>query len=70
MILNYITSNTTIPKVNMIQILIIKVPFSKNKYDIDIHNKDGEECSISNIFKFFKNTKDLYIDKIWENLNY
>ena len=46
--------------------LIIKVPFSKNKYDIDIHNKDGEECSISNIFKFSKMQCDIYIDKIWK----
>ena len=46
--------------------LIIKVPFSKNKYDIDIHNKDGDECSISNIFKFSKMQCDIYIDKIWK----
>lgn len=46
--------------------LIIKVPFSKNKYDIDIHNKEGEECSISNIFKFSKMQCDIYIDKIWK----
>jgi len=46
--------------------LIIKVPFSKNKYDIDIHNSEGEECSISNIFKFSKMQCDIYIDKIWK----
>ena len=46
--------------------LIIKVPFTKNKYDIDIHNKEGEECSISNIFKFSKMQCDIYIDKIWK----
>ena len=46
--------------------LIIKVPFSKNKYDIDIKNKDGEECSISTIFNFSKMQCDIYIDKIWK----
>ena len=46
--------------------LIIKVPFTKNKYDIDIHNKDDEECSISNIYKFSKMQCDIYIDKIWK----
>jgi hypothetical protein len=46
--------------------LIIKAPFSKNKYDIDIHNKEGEECSISNIYKFTKMQCDIYIDKIWK----
>jgi hypothetical protein len=46
--------------------LIIKVPFSKNKYDIDIHNKEGEECSISNIHKFVRIQCDIYIDKIWK----
>jgi hypothetical protein len=46
--------------------LIIKVPFSKNKYDIDIHNSEGDECSISNIYKFSKMQCDIYIDKIWK----
>ena len=46
--------------------LIIKVPFSKNKYDVDIKNKDGEECSISTIFNFSKMQCDIYIDKIWK----
>ena len=46
--------------------LILKVPFSKNKYDIDIKNKDGEECSISNVFNFSKMQCDIYIDKVWK----
>ena len=46
--------------------LIIKVPFSKNKYDVDIKNKDGEECSISTIFNFSKMQCDIYIDNIWK----
>ena len=45
--------------------LIVKVPFSKNKYDIDIRNKEGE-CSISNIYKFSKMQCDIYIDNIWK----
>ena len=45
--------------------LIIKVPFSKNKYDVDIRNKDGE-CSISNIYNFSKMQCDIYIDNIWK----
>jgi hypothetical protein len=46
--------------------LILKVPFSKNKYDIDIHNKEGEECSISTVYNFSKMQCDIYIDKIWK----
>ena len=46
--------------------LIIKVPFSKNKYDIDVHSKDGSECSVSTIYKFSKMQCDIYIDKIWK----
>ena len=45
--------------------LIVKVPFSKNKYDIDIRNKEGE-CSISNIYNFSKMQCDIYIDNIWK----
>jgi len=46
--------------------LILKVPFSKNKYDIDVHTKDGSECSVSTIYKFSKMQCDIYIDKIWK----
>lgn len=45
--------------------LIVKVPFSKNKYDVDIRNQDGE-CSISNLYKFSKMQCDIYIDNIWK----
>tara|TARA_B100000686_G_C16781126_1_gene971931 strand:- start:16 stop:618 length:603 start_codon:yes stop_codon:yes gene_type:complete len=45
--------------------LIVKIPFSKNKYDVDIRNKDGE-CSISNLYNFSKMQCDIYIDNIWK----
>ena len=45
--------------------LIVKIPFSNNKYDIDIINKHGI-ASITNIYKFSKMQCDIYIDKIWK----
>tara|TARA_B100001123_G_C15335000_1_gene1032492 strand:+ start:3767 stop:4369 length:603 start_codon:yes stop_codon:yes gene_type:complete len=45
--------------------LIVKVPFTKNKYDVDIINKNGI-ASITNIYKFSKLQCDIYIDKIWK----
>jgi hypothetical protein len=45
--------------------LLIKIPFSNNRFDVDIKNKD-ESCSISNIYNFSKMKCDIYIDKIWK----
>ena len=45
--------------------LLLKVPFIKNTYDVDIRRKN-ESVSITNIFKFSKVRCDIYIDNIWK----
>ena len=45
--------------------LLLKVPFQKNKYDVDIRNSDSDR-SIANIYNFSKMKCDIYIDKIWK----
>ena len=45
--------------------LLIKVPFVKNKYEVDIRNND-EESSIAQIYNFSKLKCDIYIDNIWK----
>jgi len=45
--------------------LLLKVPFTNNRYNVDIRNKDSP-CSITNLYKFSKVKCDIYIDKIWK----
>ena len=45
--------------------LVVKIPFIANKYVVDMKNRDMEECTISNIWKFSKLQCEIYIDKIW-----
>lgn len=45
--------------------LLVKIPFSANKYDVEIQNKD-KDCSLSNVYNFSKMRCDIYIDKIWK----
>jgi len=45
--------------------LLVKIPFSANKYDVEIQNKD-KGCSLSNVYNFSKMKCDIYIDKIWK----
>ena len=45
--------------------LLVKIPFSANKYDVEIQNKD-KGCSLSNVYNFSKMRCDIYIDKIWK----
>ena len=45
--------------------LVVKLPFSYNKFDVDIYN-DNFPMSILNIQKFCNMTCDIYIDKIWK----
>ena len=45
--------------------LLIKVPFIRNTYGVDIKSKSGP-VSIANIFKFSKLKCDIYIDNIWK----
>ena len=45
--------------------LLIKVPFIKNSYNVDIRTKDSP-CSITNIYKFSKLQCDIYVDKLWK----
>tara|TARA_B100001094_G_C18153359_1_gene784994 strand:- start:1639 stop:2037 length:399 start_codon:yes stop_codon:yes gene_type:complete len=45
--------------------LSVKVPFQKNRYDIDIHSEDSES-SLTRIYNFSKLKCDIYIDKLWK----
>ena len=45
--------------------LVVKLPFTYNKYDVDIYHDDFL-ISIFNIAKFSKMKCDIYIDKIWK----
>lgn len=45
--------------------LVVKVPFQKNRYNVDIRNKESS-YSVKNIYKFSKVKCDIYIDKIWK----
>jgi len=45
--------------------LVVKVPFSSNKYNVDVRNKE-KYCSVSQLFNFSKLQCDIYIDKIWK----
>ena len=44
--------------------LVVKLPFTYNKYDVDIYHDDFP-ISILNIQRFSRMTCDIYIDKIW-----
>jgi hypothetical protein len=46
--------------------LVVKVPFVKNCYDIDIYSDDYDTCNIKNLNNFTKMKCDIYIDKIWK----
>ena len=46
--------------------LIVKVPFVKNCYDVDIYSDDYDTCNIKNLNNFTKMKCDIYIDKIWK----
>ena len=45
--------------------MYVKLPFSYNKYDVDIYH-DDYPISIMNIGKFNRMMCDIYIDKIWK----
>ena len=49
--------------------LCVKVPFRYNKYEIESKNKDGDDFSIMNLYKFSRVECDIYIDKIWKYNN-
>ena len=47
--------------------LIVKVPFIKNSYKVDIRSKDSRYFpSVTGIYNFSKLKCDIYIDKIWK----
>jgi hypothetical protein len=46
--------------------LCVKIPFRYNKYEIESKNKDGNNFSIMNLYKFCRVECDIYIDKIWK----
>tara|TARA_Y100000817_G_C16680166_1_gene465539 strand:+ start:97 stop:687 length:591 start_codon:yes stop_codon:yes gene_type:complete len=46
-------------------LLVVKVPFTYNKFNVDIYH-DKYNLNITNINKFSKVVCDLYIDKIWK----
>ena len=46
--------------------LCVKIPFRYNKYEIESKNKDGDNFSIMNLYKFTRVECDIYIDKIWK----
>ena len=46
--------------------LCVKIPFRYNKYEIESKNKDGNDFSIMNLYKFCRVECDIYIDKIWK----
>lgn len=45
--------------------LICKLPFTYNRYDVDIY-KDDYPITIKGLNKFINVTCDIYIDKIWK----
>jgi len=46
--------------------LVVKLPFRKNKFELEAYNKDGDIINVLNIPKFCKVQCDIYIDKIWK----
>ena len=45
-------------------LLIVKVPFKNNKFNVNVYN-DTYNLNITNIHKFSKVKCDIFIDSIW-----
>jgi hypothetical protein len=45
--------------------LVVKVPFSYNKFNCDIYSDNYSGMSMMNISKFSKLQCDIYLDKVW-----
>jgi len=46
--------------------LVVKLPFSQNRFSVEYKNKEGDRLDILNIPRFSKLQCDIYIDKIWK----
>jgi hypothetical protein len=46
--------------------LLVKVPFDKNRYEVDVFNDEEENINIYYINNFTRMKCDIYIDKIWK----
>ena len=46
--------------------LVVKLPFKRNKFELESYNKEGEHMNVLNVPRFCKVQCDIYIDKIWK----
>ena len=46
--------------------LLVKVPFSNNRYEVDVFSDEHDSINIYNLNNFTKMQCDIYIDKIWK----